>query len=34
METLSVELGSRAYPIVIGQGLLGLPDLILLDIMM
>ena len=29
METLSVELGSRAYPIVIGQGLLGLPDLIL-----
>ena len=29
METLNVELGSRAYPILIGQGLLGLPKIIL-----
>jgi len=29
METLKVELGSRAYPIHIGQGLLGQADLIL-----
>jgi 3-dehydroquinate synthase len=27
VETLKVELGSRSYPILIGEGLLGLPDL-------
>ena len=29
METLNVELGERAYPILIGHGLLGMPKLIL-----